>query len=192
MSCVSDADTIIIRFLRLFLVMNMVCICSLPDAYECIPCDLAVVRDRNGKHSVGTLIELTTAESLKPVLVSKLAGPLIRIVGDRFPAPVKTAILHTLGLLIAKAGQHLKQFLPPLQTAFVKTLYDSAAVVRVAGARALAQLMTLTPKLEPLLNEVLQSIKTKPDSDLRFTSLCHLFFFGFFFFPPHFSKPYNW
>ena len=80
-----------------------------------------------------------------------------RIVGDRFPAPVKTAILHTLGLLIAKAGQHLKQFLPPLQTAFVKTLYDPAPVVRVAGARALAQLMTLTPKLEPLLNEMFSS-----------------------------------
>ena len=117
--------------------------------------------------SVGELIQLTPADALKPVVVSKLAGPLIRIVGDRFPPPVKTAILHTLTILIGKAGKHLKQFLPPLQTAFVKTLYDPAPPVRAAGAIALGRLMPLQPKIEPLVNEVLLSIKLKAETDMR-------------------------
>ena len=52
------------------------------------------------------------------------AGPLIRIIGDRFAWQVKAAILHTLGLLIAKAGPGLKPFVPQLQTTFLKCLAD--------------------------------------------------------------------
>jgi hypothetical protein len=118
-------------------------------------------------HGVGELIDLTPVDALKPVLVSKLAGPLIRIVGDRFPPAVKTAILNTLAKLIGKCGKHLKQFLPPLQTAFVKTLYDPSAAVRRAGAKALALLMQLQPKIEPLITEILASIRQKPEADLR-------------------------
>ena len=52
------------------------------------------------------------------------AGPLIRIIGDRFAWQVKAAILHTLGLLIGKAGPGLKPFVPQLQTTFLKCLSD--------------------------------------------------------------------
>jgi hypothetical protein len=52
------------------------------------------------------------------------AGPLIRIIGDRFAWEVKAAILHTLGLLIGKAGTGLKPFVPQLQTTFMKCLGD--------------------------------------------------------------------
>ena len=57
---------------------------------------------------------------LKP----SFAGPLIRIIGDRFVWQVKAAILHTLGLLIGKAGPGLKPFVPQLQTTFLKCLSD--------------------------------------------------------------------
>ena len=52
------------------------------------------------------------------------AGPLIRIIGDRFAWEIKAAILRTLGLLIAKAGAGLKPFVPQLQTTFLKCLGD--------------------------------------------------------------------
>lgn len=59
------------------------------------------------------------------------AGPLIRIIGDRFAWEIKAAILRTLGLLIAKAGAGLKPFVPQLQTTFLKCLGD-----QVGGSRA--------------------------------------------------------
>ena len=51
--------------------------------------------------------------------------PLIRIIGDRFPWQVKSAILSTLSIIIRKGGMALKPFLPQLQTTFVKCLQDS-------------------------------------------------------------------
>lgn len=44
---------------------------------------------------VGDLISRTSADALKP-FVTQITGPLIRIVGDRYPPQVKAAILHTL------------------------------------------------------------------------------------------------
>lgn len=55
--------------------------------------------------------------------------PLIRILGDRFPWQVKSAILSTLTIIIAKGGLALKPFLPQLQTTFVKCLQDSNRLV---------------------------------------------------------------
>lgn len=55
--------------------------------------------------------------------------PLIRIIGDRFPWQVKSAILSTLTSMIKKGGISLKPFLPQLQTTFVKCLQDSTRFV---------------------------------------------------------------
>lgn len=70
---------------------------------------------------------MTSEEALKPFVVS-ITGPLIRIVGDRFPSSIKAAILGTLGLLITKAGPGLKPFVPQLQTTFLKCLNDQSEV----------------------------------------------------------------
>lgn len=51
--------------------------------------------------------------------------PLIRIIGDRFPWQVKSAILSTLSIIIRKGGLALKPFLPQLQTTFIKCLQDN-------------------------------------------------------------------
>jgi hypothetical protein len=72
---------------------------------------------------LGELVSLTTEEGLKPFTVA-ITGPLIRIIGDRFPGTIKAAILVTLGLLIEKAGPGLKPFVPQLQTTFLKCLND--------------------------------------------------------------------
>lgn len=72
---------------------------------------------------LGELISLTSEDGLKPFVVS-ITGPLIRIIGDRFPPATKAAILVTLGLLIKRAGAGLKPFVPQLQTTFLKCLND--------------------------------------------------------------------
>lgn len=51
--------------------------------------------------ALGCVIRLTSPEALKPSVVN-ITGPLIRILGDRFSWSVKTALLETLTLLLAK------------------------------------------------------------------------------------------
>jgi hypothetical protein len=62
-------------------------------------------------NGLGEVIRLTSSEALKPSVVH-ITGPLIRILGDRFGANVKTAVLDTLACLLEKAGVLLKPFFP--------------------------------------------------------------------------------
>ena len=77
--------------------------------------------------------KLLSAEMLRVSAFCRGAGPLIRIIGDRFPWQIKAAILVTLGGLIAKAGLGLKPFVPQLQTSFLKCLQDQASSDSVPG-----------------------------------------------------------
>ena len=56
--------------------------------------------------ALGAVIKLTSAEALRPSVVN-ITGPLIRILGDRFAWTVKTALLETLTLLLAKVRTSL-------------------------------------------------------------------------------------
>lgn len=78
---------------------------------------------------LGEVIALTSATSLQPSVVH-ITGPLIRILGDRFNSGVKSAVLETLAILLSKVGIMLKQFLPQLQTTFLKALNDPNRTVR--------------------------------------------------------------
>ena len=66
----------------------------------------------------------TTTAALKPHVIP-ITGPLIRILGDKYPAAVKSAILGALAVMIDKGGPALKPFVPQLQTTFVKCLSDA-------------------------------------------------------------------
>ncbi|KAJ6858288.1 protein ILITYHIA isoform X2 [Populus alba x Populus x berolinensis] len=77
---------------------------------------------------LGELIEVTSEKALKDFVIP-ITGPLIRIIGDRFPWQVKSAILSTLSILIRKGGMSLRPFLPQLQTTFIKCLQDSTRFV---------------------------------------------------------------
>lgn len=112
---------------------------------------------------LGELIALTGPAALKPFLI-KLTGPLIRIVGDRFPSGVKAAILSTLALLLDKGGVALKSFVPQLQTTFVKALFDPHALVRQRGSSALELLMPLSTRVDPLVNELLTGTTASAES----------------------------
>ncbi|TRY60563.1 hypothetical protein DNTS_026976 [Danionella cerebrum] len=120
--------------------------------------------------ALGGVIKLTSSEALRPSVVN-ITGPLIRILGDRFAWNVKTALLETLTLLLAKVGIALKPFLPQLQTTFLKALQDSSRAVRLRAAEALGQLVSIHTKVDPLFTEQLAAIRNAEDSGVRETML---------------------
>ncbi|GMH37881.1 hypothetical protein BSKO_05765 [Bryopsis sp. KO-2023] len=98
---------------------------------------------------LGELVELTSTKMLRPFVV-QITGPLIRIMGDRFPWQIKLAILTTLGLLINKAGDGLEAFVPQLQTTFLKCLQDPTPNVRDQAAENLGQVTRMSPRVDQL------------------------------------------
>lgn len=124
----------------------------------------------NASQGLGEVIQLTSAASLQPSVVH-ITGPLIRILGDRFNAGVKAAVLETLAILLHKVGIMLKQFLPQLQTTFLKALHDPNRIVRIKAGHALAELIVIHTRPDPLFVEMHNGIKTTDDSTVRETML---------------------
>ncbi|XP_024940665.1 eIF-2-alpha kinase activator GCN1 isoform X2 [Cephus cinctus] len=119
---------------------------------------------------LGEVIRLTSAAALQPSVVH-ITGPLIRILGDRFNWSVKAAVLETLAILLGKVGVMLKQFLPQLQTTFLKALNDSNRQVRLKAAYALSNLIVIHTRADPLFAELHIGIKTADDPTIRETML---------------------
>ncbi|KAL6953511.1 eIF-2-alpha kinase activator GCN1, partial [Sarracenia purpurea var. burkii] len=107
---------------------------------------------------LGELIEVTSEQALKEFVIP-ITGPLIRIIGDRFPWQVKSAILSTLSIMILKGGMALKPFLPQLQTTFIKCLQDNTRTVRSGAALALGKLSALITRVDPLVGDLLSSLQ---------------------------------
>lgn len=124
----------------------------------------------NAAQGLGEVIALTSATSLQPSVVH-ITGPLIRILGDRFNAAVKAAVLETLAILLFKVGILLKQFLPQLQTTFLKALSDQNRAVRMKAGVAIAELIKIHMRPDPLFVEMHNGIKTQDDSPVRETML---------------------
>ncbi|XP_071733980.1 protein ILITYHIA [Rutidosis leptorrhynchoides] len=121
---------------------------------------------------LGELIEVTSEKALKEYVIP-ITGPLIRIIGDRFPWQVKSAILSTLTIIIRKGGIALKPFLPQLQTTFVKCLQDSTRTVRSSAASALGKLSALSTRVDPLVGDLLSNLQAS-DGGVREASLSAL------------------
>lgn len=114
----------------------------------------------------GNLVERTSEEHVKPY-VTQITGPLIRIMGDRFPAPIKSAILHTLATLLMRIPQYVKPFFPQLQRTFMKSLNDATSVtVRNRSIVALGFLMKHQPRIDPLITELLASMQNSEDGEI--------------------------
>ena len=115
--------------------------------------------------AISDIIDRTNAESLKP-FVTQITGPLIRIISER-SIDVKAAILYTLNNLLEKIPTFLKPFLPQLQRTFAKALADpSSEILRTRAAKALGTLITLTPRIDPLIAELVTGSKT-PDPGVQ-------------------------
>ncbi|GAB4855804.1 eIF-2-alpha kinase activator GCN1 [Ancistrocladus abbreviatus] len=105
---------------------------------------------------LGELIEVTSEQTLKDFVIP-ITGPLIRIVGDRFPWQVKSSILSTLTIIIKKGGIALKPFLPQLQTTFIKCLQDGLSVQVLPWH--LENLVHLVPRVDPLVGDLLSGLQ---------------------------------
>ena len=115
--------------------------------------------------AISDMIDRTSADGLKP-FVTQITGPLIRVVSER-SVDVKSAILLTLNNLLEKIPTLLKPFLPQLQRTFAKSLADtSSELLRTRAAKALGTLITLTPRIDPLIAELVTGSKT-PDVGVR-------------------------
>ncbi|XP_065852916.1 protein ILITYHIA [Euphorbia lathyris] len=114
---------------------------------------------------LGELIEVTSEQALKDFVIP-ITGPLIRIIGDRFPWQVKSAILSTLTIIIRKGGLALKPFLPQLQTTFIKCLQDNTRTVRASAALGLGKLSALSTRIDPLITDLLSSLQAS-DAGVR-------------------------
>ncbi|KAM4065949.1 HEAT-like repeat domain-containing protein [Hirsutella rhossiliensis] len=108
---------------------------------------------------ISDIVDRTSEPSLKP-FVTQITGPLIRVVSER-ATEVKAAILLTLNNLLEKMPTALKPFLPQLQRTFAKSLADaSSETLRTRAAKALGTLIKYTPRIDPLIAELVTGSKT--------------------------------
>ncbi|RWS30291.1 Translational activator GCN1-like protein [Leptotrombidium deliense] len=115
-------------------------------------------------HGLAEVIKLTSAEALKPSVVN-IAGPLIRILCDRYTWNVKVAVLNTLALLLSKVGPLLRPFIPQLQQTFLKALNDSNRTVRLCAANALSCLIVVHTRCDPVFTELHNAVKASGNND---------------------------
>lgn len=125
--------------------------------------------------AIADVVERTDEANLKPV-VTQMVGPLIRVVGERYPASVKAAIMHTLNVLLTRIPAFLKPFLPQLQRTFAKSLADpTSPILRSRAATALGTLVTLQPRIDPLAKEIVAGVRAATDAGVRSAMLQSLF-----------------
>lgn len=109
--------------------------------------------------AISDIVDRTSEASLKP-FVTQITGPLIRVVSER-STDVKSAILLALNNLLEKMPTALKPFLPQLQRTFAKSLADtSSELLRTRAAKALGTLIKFTPRVDPLIAELVTGSKT--------------------------------
>lgn len=81
---------------------------------------------------------------------------------------VVAAILLTLNNMLGKIPTFLKPFLPQLQRTFAKSLADpSSEVLRSRAAKALGTMITLTPRIDPLIAGKSSEITFRIREELR-------------------------
>lgn len=122
---------------------------------------------------ISDIVDRTSEASLKP-FVTQITGPLIRVVSDR-STDVKIAIILTLNNLLEKIPALLKPFLPQLQRTFARSLADpSSNVLRTRAATALGTLIKYTPRVDPLIAELVTGSRTS-DSGVKTAMLKALY-----------------
>ncbi|KAJ8126135.1 hypothetical protein O1611_g7503 [Lasiodiplodia mahajangana] len=109
--------------------------------------------------AISDIVDRTSENSLKP-FVTQITGPLIRVVSER-STDVRSAILLTLNNLLEKMPTALKPFLPQLQRTFARSLADTTSeLLRSRAAKALGTLIKFTPRVDPLIAELVTGSKT--------------------------------
>lgn len=73
--------------------------------------------------------------------------------------------------VIPQVGIGIKQFLPQLQTTFLKALNDPNRIVRLKSSTALGYLILIHQRADPLFIDLHNTIKNTDDSSIRETTL---------------------
>ncbi len=111
-------------------------------------------------HVLVEVIRLTSSKTLSTgKVVMLIAGPLIRVLGDRYGWNVKVATLEALVQLVRKVGGAAKAFIPQLQTSYLKALNDPNRPVRVQATTGLMELLPFSPRVDPVFNELHNGVK---------------------------------
>ncbi|PVH13735.1 uncharacterized protein CXQ87_001853 [Candidozyma duobushaemuli] len=125
--------------------------------------------------SIAEIISRTPAANLKP-FATTITGPLIRVIGERVSADIKSAILTALTNLLEKIPQFLRPFIPQLQRTFVRSLSDvSNDKLRLGAVNALGVLIGFQPRVDPLVTELVQGTKNAEDQGIKTAILKALF-----------------
>ncbi len=61
----------------------------------------------------------------------------------------------------------MKGFIPQLQSSYLKALIDPNQPVRVQAVTGVAELMKLSPRVDPVFNDIHNNIKKNEESSLR-------------------------
>ncbi|KAJ6858567.1 hypothetical protein NC652_040992 [Populus alba x Populus x berolinensis] len=157
----SDSSTVEVAWEALSRVIGSVPKEALPSYIKLVRDAVSTSRDKEqGKRREDQLsFQVSVSQKLFSHCFRYFFKPLIRIIGDRFPWQVKSAILSTLSILIGKGGMSLRPFLPQLQTTFIKCLQDSTRTVRTSAAFALGKLSALSTRVDPLVSDLLSSLQ---------------------------------
>ena len=106
------------------------------------------------------VIQLTSPATLSSgKVVMMIAGPLIRVLGDRYSWNIKVATLEALVALLRKVGVAAKAFIPQLQTSYLKALNDPNKPVRVQAVTGLIELLPFSPRVDPVFKDLHNGIK---------------------------------
>lgn len=120
-----------------------------------------------GALAIADVISKTPAAQLKS-LVTVITGPLIRVIGEKYPSDVKAAILYALDMIFGKIPQFLRPFIPQLQRTFVKSLSDATnETLRLRAAKALGTLIEYQPRIDPLVSELVLGSKNAETSGVK-------------------------
>ncbi|KAI1957719.1 translational activator of GCN4 [Ophidiomyces ophidiicola] len=115
--------------------------------------------------AIGDMVDRTSPEALRPS-VTHITGPLIRVVSER-SVEIKCAVFLAINKLLEKIPQFVKPFLPQLQRIFARGLADSTSeTLRARASKGLGILITLTPRVDPLISELIAGAKT-PDTGVK-------------------------